>query len=162
MPAGKQHSSLLRWSLQAGGMTVRSEVGEKQDTHTERVTLGSETRVRTQIAKLSFHPGIDFLGTYSLAPSLSLGPPAVISWGWSGREWGAPVSFWDGVREQDRLGMCSRDRGHWNQVTHEYKVMPRIFFIILDLCGSNQLCASQSSHIILSLFIGQIFILCQK
>lgn len=67
-------------------MTVRSEVGEKQDTPTERVTLGSETRVRTQIAELDFHPGIDFLGTFSLPPSPSLGPPAVISWGWSGRE----------------------------------------------------------------------------
>ena len=72
------------------------------------------------------------------------------------------MSFWGGAREQDRLGMSSRDRGHWNQVTHEYKVMSRIFFIILDLCGSNQVCASQSSYIILLLFIGQIFILCQK
>ena len=56
-------------------------MGEKQDPPTERVTLGSETRVRTQIAKLDFHPSIDFLGTYSLPLSPSLGPPAVISCG---------------------------------------------------------------------------------
>lgn len=35
-------------------VTVRSEVGEKQDTPTGRVTLGSETRVITQNAKALF------------------------------------------------------------------------------------------------------------
>ena len=126
-------------------VTVRSEVGEKQDTPTGRVTLGSETRVRTQNAKALLSSWHRHSGDLALSSIPTSGTSCCYSHGDGWEESEACPIHWALMMEPE-----SRTGSAWPLVIKDIGVRllwftrswPGYLFVILDLCGLNQVCAS--------------------
>ena len=113
-----------------------------------------------KIPGLSYYPGTGFLGTGPLAWS-STSLTFCCFMGMVGKRVRShPLSSWNGARAEGRL-ICP-------MVTEDIQV--RLFWVtrswlgyllvILDLFGLNQVCRSENSCTILSLFIRQTLVFC--